>query len=267
VTIPAAAGATPAAAPPGQRPASTPFPTGAAFAIIAVVGVVMLAVIGILVALLLPAINAAREAARRNHCSNQLRQIGLAMLNYQEVHGCFPPAFIADENGKPMHSWRVLILPYLEEDALYEQYDFDQPWDSPQNLAVAARMPGFYTCPSEGNAAPNTTSYVLVTGPQMAFQGDRSPRIQDFRDGTSKTLLVVETSPPGIGWTEPVDLDAASMTFQINGGPGEIGSQHNGGIAMGVFADCHTKPLSEDMSPADVRALCTRAGNENVQGW
>ena len=82
----------------------------------------------ILVALLLPAVSRAREAARRRQCANQLKQIVLALLNYREANGCFPPAYIAGKNGKPMHSWKVIILPYIDGDSLYKQYRFDEPW-------------------------------------------------------------------------------------------------------------------------------------------
>ena len=102
---------------------------------------------GILVALLLPAVQAAREAARRMQCTNNLKQIALAMHNYHDVHGSFPAAYIADENGRPMHSWRVALLPYLERSDLYNQYNFNEPWDSPGNLKVAEQLPQTYRCP------------------------------------------------------------------------------------------------------------------------
>src|SRR6476661_8060061 len=113
---------------------------------------VVIAIIAVLVALLLPAVQQAREAARRSQCKNNLKQIGLALHNYHDVNGCFPPAYIADENGKPMHSWRVLILPYLDQAALHTEYNFSEPWDGPNNSRLLARRPAVYACPSHGNA-------------------------------------------------------------------------------------------------------------------
>ena len=112
ITVPGTAGpAPPIGAPP---PRSTGSSGAAIAAIIAAVVVGLFFCGGILIALLLPAVQAAREAARRTQCSNNLKQIGLAMHNYHDVNQQFPPAYIADADGQPMHSWRVLILPYLE---------------------------------------------------------------------------------------------------------------------------------------------------------
>src|ERR1700676_3675353 len=110
---------------------------------------VVIAIIAVLIALLLPAVQAAREAARRAQCVNNLKQIGLAMHNYHSTYDCFPPAVTADDQGRPLLSWRVLILPYLEEAPLYAQFHLDEPWDSPHNLPLASKMPRVYTCPSD----------------------------------------------------------------------------------------------------------------------
>jgi hypothetical protein len=255
---------------PGTTPADRPPASSGGLSVWAILGIVaaggcaiMVPVVALLILLLLPAVNAAREAARRNVCNNQLKQIALALQTYEGINGSFPPAYIADANGTPMHSWRVLILPYLDERDLYERYDFSQPWDSPENLAVAARMPEIYRCPSTDFLALDETSYMVISGPGMAFEDGRAMRLADFADGISNTILVVE-STDHVTWTQPVDLDASQMTFQINGGPGEIGSDHMGGIAMVVFADVHTSALSEDASPEDVRAMCTRDGRERI---
>jgi len=109
-------------------------PAVAAIAVAVILGVFVCG--GILVALLLPAVQSAREAARRAQCSNNLKQIALAFHNYHDTYRTFPPAYIPDEDGNPKHSWRVLILPFLEQRALYEQYNFDEPWDSPNNRIV-----------------------------------------------------------------------------------------------------------------------------------
>jgi hypothetical protein len=125
----------------------------------------LLACSGLFVSMYRSAVPAAQDAGRRTQCKNNLRQIGLAMLNYHDVYGSYPPAYLADEDDRPMHSWRVLLLPYLEEEALYDQYDFDQPWDSPENLALANLMPQVYTCPSDMLATGSETSYTMVVGP------------------------------------------------------------------------------------------------------
>ena len=91
---------------------------------------VLLVALVIIVALLFPAAQAARAAAQRMTCCGHMSQLTLAFLVYHEVHGSFPPAYTVDENGKPLHSWRVLILPFIEQKALYDKIRLDEPWDS-----------------------------------------------------------------------------------------------------------------------------------------
>src|SRR5271166_372859 len=102
---------------------------------------VVIAIIAMLIALLLPAVQAAREAARRAQCTNNLKQIALAMHNYASANNCFPPAATYTRDGKPLLSWRVLILPYLEQASLYNQFHLDEAWDSPNNKPLGDRMP------------------------------------------------------------------------------------------------------------------------------
>ncbi len=189
---------------------------------------------GILVALLLPAVQAAREAARRTQCTNNLKQIALAMHNYHDVYGSFPAAYIADENGRPMHSWRVALLPYLERSDLYNQYNFSEPWDSPGNLKVAEQLPQTYCCPSSQASGPgsNLTNYVVIVGdpaqpqPQTLFLPNHWTKISDVTDGTSNTLLVVESSMP-VPWTRPdADPTFDELMTQVEAGPSAIGSGH-----------------------------------------
>jgi len=224
---------------------------------------VLLACGGILVALLLPAVQMTREAARRTQCLNNLQQIGLAMHNYHSDYGSFPPAYIADKDGKPMHSWRVLLLPYLEEQALYEQYDFSKPWDSPENTMVSMSMPDVYGCPSEPSAM-SKTSYMVITGPGTLFDGDKSVPIKDIQDGTSNTIMVVEVANAAVNWLEPTDLDVNQLTFEINAGvQQEIGSQHPGGAHV-LNADSSVHFLTDYIDSETLEALTTIAGGEQV---
>ena len=125
---------------------------------------VVIAIIGILVALLLPAVQAAREAARRSQCGNNLKQIGIAMHNYHDSYKCFPPSMIADDNGRPLHGWRTALLPYVEQQLLYDQYDCNVAWDAPENRMLLQTPLTTYRCPSEAAAPPDHTNYVRVVG-------------------------------------------------------------------------------------------------------
>ena len=98
------------------------------------------------------------------------------MHEYQQKYGCFPPAFIPDENGKPKHSWRMLILPFLGKDGLYKKYRFDEPWNGPHNKELAARMPAVYRCPTYADflgdeTTSSLTSYAMIVGPHAVSDG------------------------------------------------------------------------------------------------
>jgi prepilin-type processing-associated H-X9-DG protein len=218
---------------------------------------------GVLVALLLPAVQAAREAARRAQCSNNLKQIALAFHNYHDSYGTFPPAYIPDESGRPMHSWRVLILPFLEQQALYNMYNFDEPWDSPANAIVTATAIPVFQCPSDPGSGSASTNYMVITGPGTVFEGSQAAPMSEIRDGTSNTLLVVEVSGTNTGWAEPVDLDASNLTLPFARGSNSPGSYHPGGINA-AMCDGAVQFLPDAIDPMTFRALTTRGGGEVV---
>jgi hypothetical protein len=139
------------------------------------------------------------------HCDQNLKNIGLAIQNYEQEHGSLPPAYLTDRNGQPTLSWRVLILPYFGYDDLYRQIKLDEPWNSPHNLRFARRMPLDFRCPSDSDAKEGETSYVAVIGPETLWPGAESKAIPDL-NSTSRTILLVEVADSGISWMEPRDL-------------------------------------------------------------
>ena len=147
----------------------------------------------VLIALLLPAVQAAREAARRSKCVNNLKQIALAMHNYNDTNGVLPPAATLDPNGKPLLSWRVVLLPYFKQDSLYQQFKLDEPWDSPNNKPLLARMPKVFECPSWPQTGSETTTYQVLVGLGTLFEKPEGTSFKEVTDGTSNTLMVVET--------------------------------------------------------------------------
>ncbi|MFN0199013.1 MAG: DUF1559 domain-containing protein [Planctomycetaceae bacterium] len=163
----------------------------------------------------------AREAARGPQCRNNLKQIGIALENYHTKYGSFPPAYIADEHGKPMHSWRVLILPFIDQKNLYDKYRFDEPWDSPANRQLAVWTPGTYRCPSTviQKEHADLTSYLAVTGPQTVWPGDKSTKIDDILDGSKNTVQVIELPQREVHWMEPRDIsfdDAVALLGSLD---------------------------------------------------
>jgi hypothetical protein len=144
------------------------------------------------------------EENARGNATNNLRQIGLAMHNYHDVNNGFPAAAICDKKGKPLLSWRVAILPYIEQDQLYKQFKLDEPWDSEHNKKLIEKMPKTYALP--GAKADGKTHYRVFTGNGAGFDVVQATRIQDITDGTSNTLMIVETADP-TAWSKPDDIE------------------------------------------------------------
>lgn len=224
--------------------------------------IIILIVVAVLILVLSPIRTIDPGPTRRGICRNNLRQIGLALHGYHDDYGSFPPAYIADDQGRPMHSWRVLILPYLDERPLYEKYRFDEPWNGPNNAQLASRVPSIYQCPSEihQRAEPRPwTSYVAVIGPRTCWPGETPLARDDITDPPDRTLHVLEVRDSGIHWMEPRDLNVAQMALTINPASGQgISSVHKAG-AHGLRADGSAWFLSaEESRPEDVRRWLER---------
>jgi hypothetical protein len=211
----------------------------------------------VLVGVLLPAVQKVREAANRMSGQNQLKQMALAMINYQATNGRFPPQAVYSKDGKPLYSWRVLLLPYLEEDDLYKQFKLDEPWDSDHNIKLLERMPKVFGDPST-TYGPTMTVYKVFVGEGAAFEGKTGLTPADFPDGTSNTLMIVESATPG-PWSSPEDLP-----FTAKGALPTLGGHHTR-IFNAVFVDGAVRALPDNIDDATLRALITRNGGERVQ--
>ncbi len=199
-------------------------------------------------------------------CTNQLKQIGLAMHNYHQVYHCFPPAYLADEDGNPQHSWRVLLLPYLGHQWLYDQYKFDEPFNSAHNLTLANSIGNVYGCPDDWNAA-NTggTSYVMLVGKDTISDGTSATKIEQIHDGTSNTILLVEMSNSNIPWMEPRDLSVDDITFGINDStPDGIRGNHGDGTVNLLLCDGSVRTVDATANPKVIEKMSTIAGRELV---
>ncbi|PQO31310.1 hypothetical protein C5Y96_13290 [Blastopirellula marina] len=180
--------------------------------VVVVFGVMALLCTGILVALLLPAVQQARMAAQRMQSNNNLKMIAIALHNYHDVYGTLPPAYIPDEDGEPMHSWRVLILPFVEGNDIYDKYDFSQPWDSPGNMQACERMPFAYASPAlGGNDMGDATTYVAISGPNTMLGMDKARSFADVKVGISNVIMVVEDTTNPVPWYKPVDISPQAL--------------------------------------------------------
>ena len=208
--------------------------------------------------LVMKSVGLAREAARQAQCSCNLCMVAVAFLNYHETYGRFPPAYTVDSFGRPMHSWRTLILPFALSGTPFP-YNFDEPWDSPGNLAMIPSIPNFYQCPSDPtiHTNPGMTNYVVVQGKPTAFPGSHSVRIDDLGARMAETLMVVEVKKMAIPWTAPVDLNFETMSFRVNDGLGNGISSHHPGVANVSHFDGRHSALHNTITPEQLRARLT----------
>jgi len=214
------------------------------------------------VALLLPAVQAARGAARRSQGTNNLKQIALAMHNYHDTFRGLPAAHSNDAAGNPLLSWRVHVLPFIEEQALYEQFRLDEPWDSEHNKKLIPLMPRVYRAPGS-DVEPGKTNYLGIRGENMIFiapkkqgEGGKWPIGTGFRDvldGTSNTIMVVEASDEeAVIWTKPGDYEPD----EENPTRGLVGVRPGGFLA--AFCDGSVHFISESVDFETLRRLFTR---------
>ena len=229
-------------------------------AVLAACGMMFLVCGGIMVALLLPAVQSAREAARRMQCNNNMKQIALAIHNYADVYKSLPPAYTVDSDGKRLHSWRTLILPYMEERQLYSRIDFSKPWDHPDNEFAMEREIPSYTCPSSSLETGHTL-YLVIVDPQCVFPGETPITFREITDGTSNTVMVYETDPAkSVHWMEPSDGDLTEFLAAFSGSHRH---SHTGG-ANCTFADGSVRFLSSNTTPAALRSMATINGGERA---
>jgi prepilin-type processing-associated H-X9-DG protein len=232
----------------------------------ALIALGIVAVLALLVTsgVVLPRLRAKQEEGQRQLCLSNLHVIGMALQSYRGDHGVFPPAYIADADGKPMHSWRVLILPYLQHQALYEQYDFDEPWNGPNNSKLASKLEfPIFACPSNGQ--DQQAHFLAVVGPDTDWPGDHALDIDQITDGLANTIAVVEIAAPGVPWADPRDLTFEEALRGINQieSPNGISSPHDGGVNV-LFFDGHVEFLPNDTPRATLRALLTVNGGEKI---
>jgi hypothetical protein len=214
-----------------------------------------------------------REASNRTACKNNLKLIGNAMHNWHDVHAAFPNCNFA-EAGKPAMSWRVALLPQLDQATLRPNYDDTKNWNEPPNLIVAKSEIRQLNCPS--NRFPTDaaghwfTAYHLVTGPQTIFPLGKGLTIRDIRDGTSNTIMVAEACGSNVVWTEPRDIELEHVPLGVNldgtsptDSPGMLSSYHLR-MAHVLFADGTVRVISNNIDRRILHHLTTANGEETI---
>lgn len=269
---------------------------------------VVIAIIGTLVALILPAVQAAREAARRTECQSNLRQIGLAIVSHESSHqtfpiGCIGCRFVTPEPGQPyvpqrFLSWNIQVLPFIEQESLFAQFDFEvTSYQSPNKEAGATVLP-IFLCPStledalqnttglwktlaftdfagiygvEGEGRDNTDSssaHWLNSESLGVMLYEEPVTTEEIEDGLSKTALVGELKLRRVAeceWANGHNVFAQEGSTPINHTSGlgnELGSPHPGGASV-IFCDGHVQFLNEDMNQTVLNAILTKSGHES----
>lgn len=227
--------------------------------ILAVVGGGGLLVALILIALLLPAVEQARNAARRSTSKNNMKQIGLALHNYHDTHRVFPPGGIETTDGKPYHSWQTMILPFVDQAGLYNDIDFDQAWTDPTNQIIFEQeIPPYLNPAIEERVSPEGLGLSHYVGNRLLMKTNGNMRIREMTDGTSNTIMAIETGENFKPWGDPTNIAHPANII----GPGKKSSFRGGNhILMG---DGSVRFISENIDPATLKALSTPNGGEIV---
>ena len=229
----------------------------AGFTIIEVVVTILIVIV--LIALLMPATRIPREAAERSQCKNYLKQIGIALHNYHDVYGAFPPAYTVDANGKPLHSWRTLLLPHLDKAALYHKLDLTKPWDDPVNAEVFKQQLGVYGC-SSAPIPQGQTTYLAVVTADSCLQPNQPRPLSEIKDGISSTIVVIEVPHDhAVPWMSPQD---ASESLLLNLGD-KPKVAHPGG-RHALLCDGTVRFISKDLAVETFKALLTVNGGETI---
>ena len=269
--------------PTHHSPLPTPnSPLRSAFTLVELL--VVIAIIGVLMGMLVPAVQAVRSSARRASCSNNLHQIGIALLDYHGTHDRFPPGGVEPisprwPKGRQL-AWSAFLLEHIEGESLHGRIDFEKAFNSEENASVAAEVVPTYLCPSvvresnriDGRAACDYGGIYgeRITGPNNPPKGtmlyDRAIKIRQILDGQSTTLIVSEDGGFRDGqWINGKNI--FDQAFAINDAPefeNDIRSDHRGG-ANALFADGAAVFLHEAMDLQTLAAICTREGEEFVE--
>ena len=218
---------------------------------------------GVLIGMLLPAVQQVREAARRTQTLNNLRQLALAAHNFESVNQRFPAAFSVDEDGTPLLSWRVHLLPYIEQQELYEQFNLDEPWDSPNNIKLLDQMPDLFKSLSVSIPDGHTMLLAPVTEASIFSQTPENGRlgagVGEITDGMFNTMMILQGGAKNaVPWTSPQDLNTKDLsdTNFNTGHPGTF---------CAALGDGSTRSVSTSMDVDELVGGCVMNDGKSIE--
>ncbi len=222
---------------------------------------VVLGLVGLVIALMMPSHSHCGPAMRSSACVNNVKQIAVALRHYEEVYKALPPAYTVDAKGRRLHSWRTLILPFLEQEALYRTIDLSKPWDDPVNAQAMETGLSWYRCP-ETQGWDNMTTYLAVVGPGTSWRGSEPRKLEEITDDPGSTLMVIEAGEENaVPWMKPVDADEA---FVMGLGT-EMKLPHSEGMSA-CFVDGSVRFLRSEVPAEARRGMISISGGEVLDG-
>lgn len=234
-----------------------------------------------LVWLMTPTTSYPKDVAQANACSYHLKGVGIAIHGDAEAHDGLLMETVVRSHEKPPRTWRVELLPYLEQQPLRKQYEDNQTWDAPVNESIAQTPHHPYFCPNNvirtDDRNRSYTAFLACTGSTAFFPTPtagprRQRRFDDIRDGISHTAMLVEACGQNVVWTEPRDLDVDTVPLGVNlpglrrgESAGLLSSHDPSGAAAVLTGDGAVRRLSADTEPEVLRAMLTIDGGESVR--
>jgi Protein of unknown function (DUF1559) len=196
-------------------------------------------------------------AAAKETSASNLKELGLAMHNYYDAHGAFPTHAVYSRDGKPLLSWRVLLLPFLNEQELYGEFRLDEPWDSPHNKKLLARMPRVFLPVRGKPKQPYSTYFQVFVGKSALFEGQQKRTFADVRDGLANTFMIVEGGE-AVPWSKPEDI-----AYDPDKPLPKLGGLFDDGFHA-AYCDGRVLFVEKTVGERVLRARITHAGRESV---
>lgn len=213
-----------------------------------------------------PVIQVTRQRMAQQQSERNVERILRAFQAYAAAYGHLPPAYSVDEQGKPLHSWRVLILPYLgpDEKALAQQLRLNEPFDSPHNQMFSNRIPQVFVSPADRTFAAGDTSYLVISGPGSAFDQDKPLAYSKIQDPAEHTMLLIERLGSQVNWMTPQDLPLANLAKEASANTITANSPDGPPSLLIGTANHQARRLSVTTPIETLQAMATIAGNEAI---
>ena len=206
-----------------------------------------------------PCTRISSESTRRAVCRNQMLEIGIALALYHAEHGCLPPAYTVDANGRPLHSWRTLILPFMEYEHVYRQIDLSKPWDHPDNRKALQMEVDVYRCPSVEDAPPGHTTYLAVVSDKSYLQPGKPRKRSPTDDPSSLTIVLVDVDAQNaVPWMAPRDASEDLVLRML-----KSGRPHHRDKFQALFANGSVRLIGQEVDSRTLRALMTATGHDD----